>query len=88
MKSNLTLLVVAAGLTSACGGGDQQTKNATVAGEAEVNVLQDAAVNLQKAADNATSQTEADALQNQAEVVDSVASNQSEMIENSNTNAQ
>lgn len=88
MKSNLTLLVVAAGLVGACGGGDQETSNAMVAGEAEVNVLQDAAVNLQKAADNATSQSEADALQNQAEAVDSVASNQAEMIENSNTDAQ
>ena len=88
MKSNLTLLVVAAGLVGACGGGDQETSNSIVAGEAEVNVLQDAAVNLQKAADNATSQNEADALQNQAEAVGSVASNQAEMIENSNTNAQ
>jgi hypothetical protein len=81
------LVVVAAGLVASCGGGDQETNNAIMAGEAEVDVLKDAAVNLQKAADNATSQDEADALQNQAEAVDSVASNQAEMIENASTDA-
>jgi hypothetical protein len=88
MKSNLRLMVVAAGLVAACSGREQETNNALAAGEAEVNVLEDAAVNLQKAADNATTQNEADALQNQAEAVGSVASNQAEVIENATTNAQ